>query len=126
MSDQSTEYDHTATFSLTCDPDRARRLRAALAEEIGEIDDDRSRARLVDGAGDGIDIETETETEADDTGDGIDIETETETKTEADGDVTVTVETRDLSAVRAATDTWLGLLEAADRTVAVAAREREP
>ena len=101
MSDQSADYDHTATFSLTCDPDRARRLRAALAEEIGEIDDDRSRARLVDG----IDIETETET---------------------DGDVTVAVETRDLSAVRAATDTWLGLLEAADRTVAVATREREP
>ncbi|PSQ57962.1 hypothetical protein BRD18_06985 [Halobacteriales archaeon SW_7_71_33] len=122
MSDQSTDYDHTATFSLTCDPDRARRLRAALAEEIGEIDDDRSRARLVDGTGDGMDIETETENEADGTGDGIDIETETE----ADGDVTVTVETRDLSAVRAATDTWLGLLEAADRTVAVAAREREP
>ena len=107
MSDQSADYDHTATFSLTCDPDRARRLRAALAEEIGEIDDDRSRARLVDGTGDGIDIETETETEA-------------------DGDVTVAVETRDLSAVRAATDTWLGLLEAADRTVTVAAREREP
>ncbi|PSQ39811.1 KEOPS complex Pcc1-like subunit [Halobacteriales archaeon SW_5_70_135] len=92
---------------MTCDPDRARRLRAALAEEIGEIDDDRSRARLVDGTGDGIDIEIETETET-------------------DGDVTVTVETRDLSAVRAATDTWLGLLEAADRTVAVAARGREP
>ena len=109
MSDQSADYDHTATFSLTCDPDRARRLRAALAEEIGEIDDDRSRARLVDGTGDGMDIETETETE-----------------TEAGGDVTVTVETRDLSAVRAATDTWLGLLEAADRTVAVAARGREP
>jgi tRNA threonylcarbamoyladenosine modification (KEOPS) complex Pcc1 subunit len=101
MSDQSADYDHTAAFSLTCDPDRARRLRAALAEEIGEIDGDRSRARLVDG----IDIETETE---------------------ADGDVTVAVETRDLSAVRAATDTWLGLLEAADRTVSVAAREREP
>ena len=126
MSDQSTEYDHTATFSLTCDPDRAGRLRAALAEEIGEIDDDRSRARLVDGAGDGIDIDIEVETETETDGTGDDIEVETETETEADGDVTVAVETRDLSAVRAATDTWLGLLEAADRTVSVAAREREP
>jgi tRNA threonylcarbamoyladenosine modification (KEOPS) complex Pcc1 subunit len=40
--------------------------------------------------------------------------------------VTIAVDTRDLSAMRAATGTWLGLLEAADRTVVGATREREP
>lgn len=78
---------HTALFSLTCpDDDRADRVRAAVTGEVGEIDDERSRAAL-DGA---------------------------------DRTVTVDVEARDVSALRAATGTWLGLLEAANRTAAVA------
>lgn len=82
---------HDATFVLSCpDDEHADRVRAAVAREVGAIDDDRSRARL--------------------TGDGT--------------TVTVSVEARHVSALRAATGTWLGLLEAADETVHVADRVR--
>ncbi len=86
---------HEARFSVSCeDPDRADRVRAAVAREIGEIDDGRSRARVHDGHAD-------------------------------DATVTVAVDARDVSALRAATGSWLGLLEAAGRTAAVAERTQE-
>jgi len=99
--DGDDEPPHEALFSVSCDdPERAARVRAAVAREVGGIDDDRSRATIAGGPED-----------AGDTGDAT---------------VTVAVDARDVSALRAATGTWLGLLEAAERTAAVAERAERP
>lgn len=74
------EHDAVYVFEYA-DPDRARRVAEAVGREVGEIDDERSRATL--------DHDGET--------------------------VTVTVEASDLVALRAATNTWLGLVDAAER-----------
>lgn len=95
---------HEALFSVSVgDADRADRVRAAVAREVGEIDDDRSRAWVDGGAGDDRDVCGR------DGGAG-------------DATVRVHVDARDVSALRAATGTWLGLLETAGRTAAVAER----
>ncbi len=87
--------DHEALFSVSCaDAERADRVRTAVAREIGEIDDDRSRATV-------------------------------ETASDGTPTVRVSVDARDVSALRAATGTWLGLVETARRTAAVAERAGE-
>ncbi len=88
----SDDAAHDATFTLSCPPERADRVRDAVAREVGEIADDRSGATV--------------ERVATEDGDGA--------------AVRVTVAARDVAALRAATGTWLGLVEAAERTAVVA------
>jgi KEOPS complex subunit Pcc1 len=83
------EHDAVYVFEYA-DTDRAARIAESVGREVGEIDDERSRA----------DISRE-------------------------GDrVTVTVEASDLVALRAATNTWLGLVDTAERVTDAAALAR--
>jgi KEOPS complex subunit Pcc1 len=76
-------YVHDASFVFEYpDERRARIVADAVAREVGEIDDERSRA---DCSRDGRRVE-------------------------------VSVRARDLVALRAATNTWLGLVDVAERT----------
>ncbi len=80
----SVSDSHHATYAFEYDDRRRARLVAdSVRREVGEIDDDRSRATL-----------------------------------QRDGTtVTVQVDARDLVALRAATNTWTGLVDVAERTL---------
>jgi len=82
---------HDATFCFEYPDERRARLVAdVVGNDVGEIDDDRSRTALSwDGRR-----------------------------------VTVTVEAADLVALRAAANTWLGLVDVAERTADVAEANR--
>lgn len=84
-------YVHDATFRFEYPGERRARLVAdVLGNDVGEIDDDRSRTAL-----------------------------------SRDGRrVTVTVEAADLVALRAAANTWLGLVDVAERTAGIADAHR--
>jgi len=75
------EYEHETLLSITyANPERARRVERAIAPEVGDIDDDRSRTRLAREA----------------------------------AELRLTVEARDLVALRAALNTWLSLVSVAE------------
>jgi len=80
-------FAHEATYVFEYpDESTARAVGIALGNEVGEIDDDRSRA-TVDRSGTTVEIR---------------------------------VLARDLVALRAASNTWIGLVDVAERTRAVA------
>ncbi|UTF53159.1 KEOPS complex subunit Pcc1 [Natronosalvus rutilus] len=84
-------FPHDATLEFEYEsPTRATTVAEAVAREVGEIDEDRSRTT--------IDRDTET--------------------------VTVSVVARDLTALRAALNTWFSLVDVAERATAVGERYR--
>lgn len=81
-----TEAPHRTTFSLEYDDERqARIVEASVGQEIGEIDDDRSRTA----------IECEATT------------------------LRIVIEAADLVALRAASNTWLTLVDVAERSASL-------
>jgi KEOPS complex subunit Pcc1 len=85
-------WPHEATFSFDYPTEsRASAVAAAVGQEVGAIDDDRSVTTL--------DRAAET--------------------------LTLTVSASDLVALRAATNTWLGLIRVAEETAAIGAQDSD-